>query len=105
MEPGLYIFQIAITYYRAVTLIGWLRRKHGDEYELVEPRVITRIRGTHSWNGIQMLADAGPGKDYKVYPPGEKPRPMHRLLMPIPAQANEKAWAKDAPRPKNWEAA
>lgn len=103
MEHGLVLVQISITYYRALTMVGWLRRKHGDEYELVPgARIITRQSGAADWNGFDTLAADGPGSKYKLHPAMKQPEPLHRLIVKRCKPADEKAWAKHCPRPKDW---
>lgn len=106
MEPGLYLIQIPITYYRAITVVGWLRRIHGDEYELAPgARVVTRIRGEADWNGIAKLAEEGPGRRYKLHDPMLTSEPLHRLVMRRPKPCVESAWIDVIPKPKDWKVA
>ncbi len=103
MEDGLYLIQIPVTYYRAVTIVGWLRRLHGDEYEIAPGgRVVSRQRGSADWNGIAKLAENGPGDDYKLYEPMRTSEPLHRLTMRRPKPCIEAAWIKHVPRPADW---
>lgn len=103
MDPGLYLIMVAVTHYRAVLMVGWLRRLHGDEYQL-EPgaRVITRISGGADWNGIAKLAEGGPGTRYKLHEPMLTPEPLHRLVMKRPKPCIEAAWIEYMPRPNKW---
>ena len=104
MEHGLLLVQISITYYRAITIVGWARRKGGDEWELVPgARVITRVRGQPEWNGFDDLAANGPGTKYKLHPEMKQPEPLHRLLVKRCKPADVKNWAEHCPRPKNWQ--
>ena len=103
MEHGLCVVQIAITYYRAITIVGWARRKRGDEWELVPgARIITRKKGTKiDWNGLDTLADQGLGEKYQCHPPMAKPEPLHRLMVRRFKSATVKNWP-DCPKPKGW---
>jgi hypothetical protein len=103
VEPGLYLVIIAATYYRAVTIVGWLRRVHGDEYELAPgARVVTRIRGEADWNGLAKLAEEGPGKRYKLHDPMKTPELLHRFMMKRPKPCIESAWVEHIPKPSDW---
>lgn len=102
MEPGLYLMQIPITN-RAITIVGWLRRIHGDEYELAPgARIVTRLHGSPSWDGIAKLAENGPGDSYKLYDPMKTSEPLHRLIMRRPKPCIESAWIAHVPRPGDW---
>lgn len=106
MEHGLCLVQIAITYYRAITIVGWARRKSGDEWELVPgARIITRAKGQYDWNGFDNLAANGPGKDYRCHPAMKMPEPLHRLIVKRCKPANTEAWSEYCPMPKGWAAA
>lgn len=103
MNPGLYLIQIPVTNYYAVTVVGWLRRLHGDEYELAPgARVVTRIRGAADWNGIALLAEEGPGQRYKLHEPMKTSEPLHRLTMRRPKPCIESPWLQHVPRPSDW---
>jgi hypothetical protein len=104
MSPGLKIVQIAITYYRAITFVGWLKRVSGDEYVLVSPRIITRKSGQEwSWNGMRELAANGPGKKYQLSDKDDAdPEELHRLMIKRSIPADEKVWEKHCPKPADW---
>jgi hypothetical protein len=104
METGLHLIQISVTHYRALTIIGWLRRVRGDEYELVPgARIITRKSGESAdWNGFDDIASKGVGKKYKAHPAMKAPETLHRLIIKRSKPADEKVWAKECPRPEGW---
>ena len=102
MRPGLKIVQIQVTYYRAITMVGWLRRDNGDEYLLHNARIITRKSGAASWNGVAEMAEAGPEERYRLAPIMKEPEELHRLLIKRSHPCDVKAWAKQCPRPKDW---
>lgn len=105
MRPGLKIIQIQVTSWRAITFVGWLRRVSGDEYELMPgARIVTRKSGKSAdWNGVDDLAANGPGAKYQLAPAMQAPEELHRLgNIRRSKPANEGAWAKHCPRPKNW---
>ena len=106
MEHGLCLVQISITNYRALTIIGWARRKGGDEWELVPgARIVTRKPGEYAdWNGFDDLASSGPAKKYQLADAMLQPEPLHRLMVRRCKPADEKAWEKHCPMPKNWTA-
>lgn len=105
MEHGLCLVQIPLSYYRNLTIIGWARRKRGDEWELVPgARVITRKRGNYSFTGFDDLASNGPNNDYTCHPPMRQVETLHRLMIRRCKPADVKAWAEECPTPKNWRA-
>jgi hypothetical protein len=103
MKQGLKILQIQITTWRAITFVGWLRRIAGDEYHLVDARIITRRSGQPaSWNGIAELAENGPGK-YTLAAKMKQPEELHRLgNIRRCKPAYEIAWAAHCPKPADW---
>ncbi len=105
MTPGLKILQIQITNWRAITFVGWLRRVVGDEYELVDARIVTRSTGqSASWNGVAELAENGPGR-YKMAPRMKTPEQLHRLgNIRRCKPAIESVWASSCPKPDGWDA-
>ena len=104
MEHGLCLVQIQITYYRAITVIGWARRKRGDEWELVPgARIVTRKPSEPAdWNGFDNLAADGPGKRYQLHDKMQQPEPLHRLMVKRCKPASIEKWAKHCPRPEGW---
>lgn len=102
MDEGLVIISVKTGTWRNITFVGWLRRKGGDEYELLPgARIVTR-HGSVDWNGLDDLAAEGPNKKYKFYPPMKTAEPLNRLLVGRCKAANVKAWAKECPAPKGW---
>lgn len=105
MREGLNLVQVTGAYYGyAVTLVGWLRRVSGDEWEL-SPGYVTVMRtGERDLGGLDKLASTGPAKRYTTSEPATLPESIHRLLVRRCKPCDEKAWAKLVPRPSNWEA-
>jgi hypothetical protein len=99
MRSGLKVIVTPGNYW-ALTQIGWLRRVDGDEYELVGARSLRRIGEQVP---LATLAAKGPGKTIQVQPASEQPEELHRLTIRRCIPANEAAWAKECPRPKDWE--
>ncbi len=103
MREGLTVLQVTGAYYGyAVTLVGWLRRVSGDEYEMLPGHVTVLRTGDRDPNGLDKLASEGPGKSYRCSEPSRGPELLHRLLVRRPKPANEKSWAKVVPRPAGW---
>ena len=103
MREGLKVVQVTGAYYGyAVTRVGWLRRVDGDEYELLPGAVTVMRTGEHNLAGIDLLASEGPGQRYQCSEPAKASEEIHRLLVRRSVPANEKAWAKVVPRPKDW---
>ena len=103
MRQGLTILQVTGGYYgRAVTLVGWVRRVRGDEFEMLPGHVtVWRSSGQFAKNGLDTLAAEGPGKDYETSKPALVVEQLHRLLVRRPKPCVEAAW-KLVPRPKDW---
>ncbi len=103
MRTGLTVLQVTGAYYGyAVTLVGWMRRVGGDEYELMPGHVTVLRKGERHPNGLDRLAAHGPGDDYSCSEPAEMVEQLHRLLVRRPKPCNEKAWKKIVPRPHGW---
>ena len=104
MEPGLYVIQVAINRYYAITLVGWLHRLHGDEYALAPGARVVSLRPgiLADWNGIAMLAEEGPGDRYQIGRPMKTPELMHRLMMQRPKPCLLPGWIEYMPQPSNW---
>lgn len=105
MREGLKLVQVPGSYYgRAVTLVGWLKRTSGDEFELHGAVMVWRT-GQWAPGGLDDLAADGPdSKRYGHSKPAKMPEELHRLTLRRSKPANPEAWAKICPRPKNWEA-
>ncbi len=96
MTDGIYIISVQSGYYPFV-LVGWVRVK-GLELEVYHARVL-RYFGSN--NSLSQLAEKGPMTGTQLLPPSEMEevwRPNVSRSLP----ANEKAWAKDCPKPKGW---
>lgn len=104
MEPGLYVIQVAVNRYYAITLVGWLYRLHGDEYALAPgARVVNRRPGVAAeWDGIATLAENGPGDRYQLGRPMKTPEPMHRMMMQRPKPCLLPGWIEHVSKPPNW---
>ena len=104
MHDGLKIIQIPGSYgYWATTLVGWMRRVSGDEWELLPgARVLWRQRGSRAPNGLDIIATKGPGEEYGMSDPTAGSEEIHRLIIRRSRPANEKVWAEYCPRPKGW---
>ncbi len=105
MKTGLTILQVTGGYYgRAVTLVGWLRRVGGDEYEMLPGHVtVWRESGSFQMNGLDTLAAEGLVKGYKASEPAKTVEQIHRLLVRRPKPCTEKSWSTVCPRPKDWQ--
>lgn len=102
MRNGLKVFQVPGRYGYSVTLVGWLRRVAGDEYEAHNVCTVART-GNYRLDGLQRLASDGPGKKgYDVTKPSKMPEEIHRLLIRRSLPASVEAWAEHSPRPANW---
>ena len=98
MREGLVLLQLPGRYW-AVTRIGWARRVEGDEWELLGARTIVR---TGQAEPLDKLASRGIGTTHRLNDASEAPELFHRLLVRRCLVANEKAWAKNCPRPADW---
>jgi hypothetical protein len=101
MKDGLKIIQLPGRYGYSVTLVGWLRRINGDEYELLNACTVAR-NGNYKLDGLQKLASDGPKKSYDVTSAASMPEEVHRLLIRRSLPANEAAWREHCPKPKGW---
>jgi len=99
MRDGLKVIQIP-GYYSgyAATLVGYLRRVAGDEYELLPgARAVYRVG---SRRGLSWLAANGPGEDYRLKDPSATPEQIHRLVIRRCIEANVPAWAEYVVMPR-----
>lgn len=96
MRNGLKVLQLPGRYGYAVTLVVWVRRITGDEYEGLNACVLAR-RGQYKLDGLQKLAAEGPGKSYDVTKPSKQPEEIHRLMVWRCLPANEEAWKEHCP--------
>ena len=100
MENGLKILQIPGQYGRHVTLVAWIRRVRGDEWQVLPgARTVTR---SGAGRGLASLATDGPKKDYKLGSPSKGPEEIHRLTIRRSLQASVDAWTKLVPMPSGW---
>ncbi len=101
MEDGIKIIQLPGRYGYAATFVAWVRRVHGDEWQMVPgARAIYR---TGTPRGLHWLAANGPGNDYDLLEPSKTPEPFHRLVPGRVIDADESAWADHCPRPARWD--
>lgn len=92
--------------YYPYVLVGWVRRVAGDEYDVVGARCVRRFGESQALAG---LAARGPLREREKQPtdllePAALPERIHRLLVRRCLPCDEKAWAKDCPRPEGWAA-
>jgi hypothetical protein len=99
VNHGLYIVSVPSGGYYPYTIVGWVRRVEGDEWEAVGARIIRRYGPSVS---LTTLAEKGPQEGTELLPASHLPRPVHRLHMGLPLKCDVKAWAKDCPKPKGW---
>jgi hypothetical protein len=100
MNDGLKVIQVPGRYGYSATLVGWLRRVGGDEWELLPgARVVGRVGAGIGLGGI---AAKGPTSDYRLFDPSETVEHIHRLVIRRALACNEKVWAKHCPKPKGW---
>ena len=100
MHDGLKLIQLPGRYGYSVTRVGWMRRVGGDEWELLPGAV--SIGRTSGQRTIDQVAIDGPGKDHQLWPPSKGVEEIHRLVIRRSMPADEKAWAKHCPKPKDW---
>jgi len=101
MRPGLKIIQVPGRYY-AATLVGWVYRVHGDEYEIAAGAFPVAHKNGQPWRGLGWLAANGLGQDYQASgEPSEAVEEVNRVLVRRSLRANSKNWP-ECPRPKNW---
>jgi hypothetical protein len=101
MRDGLKVIQVPGRYGYSLTLVGWLKRIVGDEFEIHNACTVART-GNYRMDGLQKLASEGPKKGYDVTEPAKLPEEIHRLLVRRALPASVEAWAKACPRPKNF---
>ncbi len=104
MHDGIKIVQVPGNFYgRGVTMVGWMRRVGGDEWELLPgARVIYRQSGNYSYTGLDDLAAKGPGKSYGLAEPTLAGEHVHRLLIRRSKPATWAGWLDLCPKPKDW---
>lgn len=104
MRDGLKVIQVTGSYYGyAVTMVGWLRRVAGDEYELLAGARVVMRKSSVAPASLARLANDGMESNYFfVGEPSEGPEEINRLLVRRCFPANEKVWGKACPKPKDW---
>lgn len=104
MEDGIKILQLVGRYNNwAITFVGWMRRVgSGDEWHLLPGARVILKRNGHTGIGLTGLAGQGLTSSYWIKEPSATHEHVHRLLVRRCIAADEKAWAKDCPRPKGW---
>lgn len=103
MREGLNVVQVTGAYYGyAVTLVGWLRRVSGDEWEMLPGHVTVMRTGKRDLSGLDKLASGGLANRYRASEPAKQPESIHRLLVRRVKPANEEAWRSVVPRPTDW---
>lgn len=101
MRNCLMVVQVPGLYYR-VTMIGWVRRIKGDEYDILPgARTIIRNRNA-SPRTIASLASAGPQDDHTLSTPSDGVEFAHRFGLFRPTPANHEAWIAHCPMPTDW---
>jgi len=100
MREGLAIVVTPGGGYWPLPQIGWLRRVAGDEWEIVNARVLKRA-GTAV--PLADLAADGLGDRTSIGRPSKYPVPVHRLTIRRVEFADPEKWAKECPRPSGWE--
>jgi hypothetical protein len=96
MEEGLKVVSV-ISGYVPYVFVGWLRRIDGDEYELVNARVIRRFGDGYSIAELALKGPKlGPGATQLLPPATET---VHRLMMSRCIAANVEAWKAACPAP------
>lgn len=99
LRNGLKIIQLRGRYGWAVTILGWLRRDSGDEWEIVNARTVRRTDGART---LASLAHRGPGDDHILSEQSEVIEETNRLLILRCLRANEAVWGPLCPRPADW---
>ena len=99
VREGLTLFQVPGRYYYGVTIIGWVRHVGGDELEVLGQCTVLRTGQPVS---LSDLAVDGPGSGHSVSKPSRTIEQVHRLTIRRPIVADEKAWKKHCPKPKDW---
>ena len=112
LEPGLTIICSPSGGDWPFVRVGWLRRKCGDEWEIVNARIIRRFgHGPEKPAELARIAQDGPWRDgagrqraTQLLAASAKPEPIHRLHVCRSIACNPDAWAEDCPRPADWSA-
>lgn len=103
MVPHLQILVSQAGYY-CLTRIGWVRHKHGDEWEIVNARTV-RGRDWSAKSLTSLALSKGNAPDHVFDEINPVPEPVWRVhcVRPIPiAEADWGSWAKVCPMPEGW---
>lgn len=100
MKDGFKLLQLPGRYGYSVTKVGWMRRVGGDEWELM-PGARTVVR-TGNRVPIDQLASGGLDSNHRATEPSKLGEDLHRLVIRRSLRADEKAWSKLCPKPKDW---
>jgi hypothetical protein len=99
MTDGLKIIRVpGGRYGYPVTLVGWMRRVAGDEWEIVGARVMIRT-GAPRASGLARAASHGPEQHYTLSESADGPEELHRLLIKRVWPCIREAWERECPRP------
>lgn len=107
MQQSLMIYQLpGGRYGRLLTRVGWFKHLDGDNWVVVDSRIVVRKRQDRfRWDGLDRLADNGPEKEgYKLYDPMIEPQPLHVLWLIGPRVCRLKGtdWLEACPKPNGW---
>jgi len=97
MQTGLRVLSIGGAAYRYL-LVGWCKRREGDEWEVFNARCIRR-QGTN-WSEAE-LAEKGPIATTQLNAMS-KIEEIHRLHVRRSIPCVESVWEKECPKPENW---
>ncbi len=100
MRAGLNLVQLAGRYGYGVTLVGWMRRVSGDEWEICAGH--TSVIRTQGRRTLGALASDGPKGDHVCTEPSKLREDVHRLQPRRCMPADEKAWSEFVKKPKDW---
>lgn len=90
MRPGLKVIQIAGRYGYSVTIVGYIRRVGGDEWEVLAGHVsVARTSGSRN---IDELANDGPMDDHQCSRTARSEEEVNRLLLRRCKPANAEKW-------------
>lgn len=99
MRPGLKIIQIAGRYGYSVTLVGYMRRVGGDEWDMLPGH--TSVVRTGGVRNIDELANDGPMDDHRCSQPARSVEEVNRVFLRRCKPANVEKWPM-VKRPKDW---
>lgn len=99
MVPGFVLVQVPGRSGWKVTLLAWAREVRPDEWELVNARAISRTSYNVPRKTCAEMAQGLP--EGHVLAPASTEY-AHRFDLTRCRRANEKAYAKECPRPEGW---